>query len=67
MGSIETKGAFLIRNSWGTDWGCVPPDAPAGTTKGYGWLPYKYLSQGLASDWWTLTKAEWIDSNKFGI
>ena len=67
IGGIETKGAFLIRNSWGTDWGCVPPEAPAGTTRGYGWLPYEYLSKGLASDWWTLTKAEWIDSNMFGI
>ena len=67
IGGIETTGAFLIRNSWGTDWGCVPPNAPAGTTRGYGWLPYKYLSQGLASDWWSLTKAEWIDSGQFGV
>ncbi len=66
-GGIETKGAFLIRNSWGTNWGSIPPNAPAGTTRGYGWLPYKYLSQGLASDWWTLTKAEWIDSGRFGV
>lgn len=66
-GGIETTGAFLIRNSWGTNWGCVPPDAPVGTTRGYGWLPYEYLSQGLASDWWSLTKAEWIDSGMFGI
>lgn len=66
-GGIETKGAFLIRNSWGTNWGCIPPGAPAGTTRGYGWLPYKYLSRGLASDWWTLTKAEWIDSGRFGV
>jgi C1A family cysteine protease len=67
FGGEETKGAFLIRNSWGTDWGCVPPEAPAGTTRGYGWLPYKYLSAGMASDWWTLTKAEWLDSNVFGV
>lgn len=66
-GGIETTGAFLIRNSWGTEWGCVPPEAPAGTTRGYGWLPYKYLSDGLASDWWSLTKAEWLDSGQFGI
>jgi len=67
VGGIETIGAFLIKNSWGTSWGCVPPEAPAGTTRGYGWLPYKYLSQGLASDWWSLTKAEWIDSEMFGV
>jgi C1A family cysteine protease len=67
FGGVETKGAFLIRNSWGTNWGCVPPDAPPGMTRGYGWLPYEYLSQGLASDWWSLTKAEWIDSGVFGV
>lgn len=67
FGGIETVGAFLIRNSWGTDWGCVPPEAPAGTTRGYGWLPYKYLDDGLASDWWSLTKAEWLDTGVFGI
>jgi C1A family cysteine protease len=67
VGGIETTGAFLIRNSWGTNWGGVPPEAPAGTTRGYGWLPYKYLSEGLASDWWTLTKAEWIDTGVFGL
>ena len=66
-GGVETKGAFLIRNSWGTSWGCVPPNAPAGMTRGYGWLPYKYLSEGLASDWWTLTKAEWIETGVFGF
>jgi C1A family cysteine protease len=67
LGGIETKGAFLIRNSWGTNWGCVPPGAPAGTTRGYGWLPYEYLTRGLAADWWSLTKAEWIDAGVFGV
>lgn len=66
-GGTETTGAFLIRNSWGTDWGVIPTDAPPGTTRGYGWLPYKYLDQGQATDWWTLTKAEWIDTGVFNI
>jgi len=54
---VETTGALLVRNSWGTGWG----------DEGYGWLPYKYVLEGLAIDWWTLLKSEWVNTGKFGL
>lgn len=55
-GSVETKGALLIRNSWGPAWGGMG---------GYLWMPYDFVLKGLAVDWWSLLKNEWVETGQF--
>ncbi len=50
-------GALLVRNSWGKDWG----------DDGFGWLPYSYVKDRLAVDFWTLLKPAWLRSGEFRL
>ncbi len=48
VGYDDRHHYFIIRNSWGVEWG----------DGGYGYLPYAYmLDSGLTADFWTLRSA----------
>jgi C1A family cysteine protease len=45
VGYDDARQVFLIRNSWGTEWG----------KGGYGTIPYAYLvDRTLSQDFWTI-------------
>ncbi len=52
-----SRGALLVRSSWGTEFG----------ENGYAWLPYAYVEEQLASDFWTLFHPDWISSGEFDL
>lgn len=49
VGYDDNKQVFIVRNSWGPNWG----------DKGYFYMPYKYITnEDLATDFWTITMME---------
>jgi C1A family cysteine protease len=44
VGYDDSKNAFIVRNSWNTNWGI----------KGYFYMPYAYMTSNLCSDFWTI-------------
>jgi C1A family cysteine protease len=52
---LSAKGALRVRAPWGEDWG----------EEGYGWLPYAYIEDRLAADFWTILRPDWLASGEF--
>jgi C1A family cysteine protease len=48
----ETTGAILFENSWGTEWG----------DNGFGYLPYEYIRNGDALDFWSLVESNTVNN-----
>lgn len=48
VGYDDKKKLLTFQNSWGVSWG----------DHGFGYLPYAYVENGLANDFWTIRRAE---------
>jgi C1A family cysteine protease len=54
-GGATSTGAFQIQNSRGTGWG----------DQGFGYIPYDYFLQGLATDVWSIVNMDWVNLQSF--
>jgi len=54
-GTTTKEGCIIFRNSWGEGWG----------QSGYGYLPYRYIEEALAVDFWTVYQANWLEDGNF--
>lgn len=56
INQMEKRGALIIRNSWSQQWG----------EGGYAYLPYDYVRNQLAVDFWSIFNKDWINLDQFG-
>ncbi|MDX2175110.1 MAG: FG-GAP-like repeat-containing protein [Candidatus Sumerlaeia bacterium] len=49
-GTETRSGAFLIVNSWGTNWGVSVPESDG--ERGYIWVAYDYFQNSLGATYW---------------
>jgi C1A family cysteine protease len=49
------QGALLVRNAWGSGWG----------EGGYAWLSYKFVTERLAVDFWSLVRPDFVNTDLF--
>lgn len=57
VGYDDSTRRLKFKNSWGANWG----------DHGYGYLPYDYILQGQASDFWAWFSEEWKENSVIDI
>ena len=57
IGWDDSKHAWLIKNSWGEDWGINPDDPASDKGRGYGWIDWGSNLIGRSAAWVKARKA----------